>query len=277
MHNAARQWLNRLLEAGSLPASSVPKAAKPDIINVRSAGFISWEKSGAGAKYSVADEGAVTDLLQSTGYGGDLCNLTPKARAVALHGDAHRGRDDTLLLTLSTASSVKWTDGVHTLDIKDQVAKFGIAALVARPGDQWHTDRPVGLVENLDLLVYGKQYFKRIGFSGSVLYYSGWLSKALLDWLAEAERAPSYVIFPDYDIVGIKNYLLAKTRLGESVSIYIPENLPELLRRYGNSEKLESKSDRKLIESSGDQEALRLYQALLEAGCALDQESLLIG
>jgi len=276
MLNASRQWLMRLLEAGSLPASSVPKPARADIDNVKTAGFIRWERSGAGAKFFVTDESAVRNLLQSTGYDGEQDDLTPKARAVALHGDAHRGRDDAMLLSLSTAGEPRWTDGVNTLDVSEHVAKFGIASLVVKLGDQWHTDQPIGLVENLDLVMYGKAYFERIGFYGSALYYGGWISKALLDWLAETERAPSFVVFPDYDLVGIKNYLRAKHRLGDCVSIYIPENLQELLARFGNSDKLESKSDRKLIEASGDHDAIDLYKALLDAGRGLDQECLLL-
>jgi len=276
MRNASRQWLSRLLETGSLPASSIPKPSRSDIANILNAGFIRWERSGAGAKYSIADESAVRGLLQSTGYGGDLECLTQKAKAVALHGDAHRGRDSALLLTLSTSGKAQWMDGQHTLNVSDQVTKFGIATLLVRPGDQWHTNQPVGLVENLDLVLHGKQYFERIGFEGSVLYYSGWLSKALLDWLAEGKRAPSYTIFADYDLVGIKNYLLAKDRFGEVLHMFIPENLPELLRRFGNTEKLKSKTDRTLIESSGDPDAIHLYQTLLEAGRGLDQESLLL-
>lgn len=276
MLNASRQWLIKILESGSLAASSIPRGARAEITNICEAGFIKWKKSGAGAKYSVADEEAIRNLLESTGYDGELGKLTPKAKAVALHGDAHKGRDEAMLLTLSTAGSPRWSDGENTLDVSDHTSKFGIASLVVRPRDQWRTDQPVGLVENLDLVLYGKQYFERVGFQGSILYYSGWLSKALLDWLAEAKRAPSYVIFADYDLVGIKNYLLAKDRLGESLSIYIPDNLPELLKRFGNPKKLESKSDRTLIELSGDPEVIRLYQALLDAGCGLDQESLLL-
>ncbi|MEJ1353388.1 MAG: hypothetical protein RPU34_05305 [Candidatus Sedimenticola sp. (ex Thyasira tokunagai)] len=276
MLNTSRQWLIRLLEEGSLPASSIPRAAKTDISNINMVGFIRLEKSGTGAKYSIADEASVRVLLQSSGYEGDLEGLTPKAKAVALHGDAHKGRDDALLITMSTAANAMWTDGHHTLDVLNHVTKFNIASLMVRPGDKWHTTQPVGLVENLDLVLYGKQYFEKIGFQGSVIYYSGWLSKALLDWLSETRRAPSYVIFADYDLVGIKNYLLAKAKLGESLSIYIPENLPELLRRFGNPEKLKSKSSRTLIESSGDPDVILLYQALLESGCGLDQESLLL-
>lgn len=210
MRNASHKWLSQLLEVGSLLASSIPRASRSEMENIRDAGLISWVKSDAGAKYSIANEDAVRELLQATGYDGDLDGLTPKAKAVALHGDAHRGRDDALLLTMSTAGNAQWSDGRHILDVSDQVARFGITSLVVRPGDQWHTKQPLGLVENLDLVVYGQQYFEKVGFQGCILYYSGWLSRTLLDWLAETERAPSYVIFPDYDLVGIKNYLRAK-------------------------------------------------------------------
>lgn len=276
MRNVSRQWLVKLLESGSLAASSIPVAAGAEVANIRDAGFIQWEKSGAGARYFITEEEAIRNLLESTGFDGNLDELTPKAKAVALHGDAHKGRDESMLLTLSTAGSPKWSNGESTLDVSDHVSRFGIATLVVRPDDQWRTDQPVGLVENMDLVLHGKRYFERVGFQGSVLYYSGWLSKALLDWLTESKRAPSYIIFADYDLVGIKNYLLAKKRLGKSLDIYIPKNLPELLKKYGNPEKLESKSDRTLIESTDDPEAIRLYQALLDAGRGLDQESLLL-
>jgi len=276
LRNASRQWLMRLLEAGALPVSSVPKPAKADIDNIQNAGFITWERSGAGAKLIVANEAALKKLLQATGYEGDTLALTPKAKAVALHGDAHKGRDDALLLMLSTAGRATWFDGNHVLPLRDLVDKFGIASLVARPGDQWSSGQPIAFVENQDLVLNAKTYFKRIGFEGSVLYYSGWLSRAFLDWLTERERAPSYLIFPDYDLVGIKNYLLAKERLGDAVQLYIPENLPELLKRHGNFEKLKSQSDRKMIEQSGDADAIRLYNTLLASGCGLDQEALLL-
>jgi hypothetical protein len=160
--------------------------------------------------------------------------------------------------------------------VRKQVDHYGIASFVARPGDAWLTDKPVALVENLDLLIYGKQYFERIGFPGSVLYYSGWLSRVLIEWLTERQRAPAYTIFPDYDLVGIKNYLIAKSQINEPVDVFVPDNLDELLRKYGKREKLESQSDRAMIEGSDDPVARSLYQALLNHGRGLDQESLLI-
>lgn len=276
MHNASRKWLNRLLEVGSLPASSIPSTAKSDISNILNAEFIKWQKSGAGAKYSISDETAIRKLLSCTSYKGDLESLTPKAKAVALHSDAHKAKDNSLLLNLSAASSVQWTNGEFTLDVKDYANRYGIASLVVRPNDNWHTKQPVGLVENLDVVLYGKKYCERVGFEGSFLFYSGWLSRALYSWLIEKERAPSFMIFADYDLVGIKNYVIAKDKLGDVLSIYVPDNLKELLSKYGNPEKLKSNTDRSLIESSSDPDVINIYETLLETGCGLDQESLLL-
>lgn len=276
MLNASRQWLIRLIEAGSLPASSIPRAAKADIDNVKNAGFIRWEKSGAGAKFFIVDETAIENLLRSTGYEGEFEDLTAKAKAVALHGDAHRGRDDSLMLFFSTAGNAQWSDGVNTLDVLEHVEKYGIASLVVKPGDHWCTNQTIGLVENLDLVLNGKAYCEQIGFNGVLLYYSGWISKKLRDWLMERQRSPRYMVLPDYDLVGLKNYLIAKEKLGEETSIYVPDNLKDLLRKFGSTSKLKSKSDRKLIESSSDPEVIRIYNMLLETGRGLDQESLLL-
>ena len=277
MLNTTRQWLNRLLEAGALPVSSVPKAAKGEIANIHNVGFILWGKSGAGAKYTVKDELAIRNLLQSTGFNGELDLLTPKAKAVALHGDAHKGRDSSLLLMLSAAApSVTWSDGENTL----HGLLLGLYApprrFLPRQGDTWKTDKPLGLVENLDLVVYGREYFRRIGFEGSVLYYSGWLSNALLDWLTETDRAPEYTIFPDYDLVGLKNYIRAKERLGGCLDIHIPTDLKGLLKKYGNTEKLKKDVDRGVIEKSTDPKVNTIYTAMIELGAGLDQESLLL-
>lgn len=274
MHNSSRNFLKKLLENGSVPESGVSQIVKTDIAHFLSAKLINWEKKGAGGRYIIRDEQAILDLLQASGYHGDKNQLTSKAKAVAHHGDAHKGRDKKLLLMLSSAGHAEWTDGRNTLAVSSHVTQFGISSLMVSTGDKWHTKQPIGLVENFDLIVYADQYFEKTNFQGSLIYYSGWLSNKFMNWLTEIKRAPSYVIFPDYDIVGIKNYLRAKEKLGDSLSIYIPENMEELLLRFGKG--LDSKSNRNAIESSNDIDAIRLYNILLRTGRTLHQESLLL-
>ncbi|MDA3916166.1 MAG: hypothetical protein PF690_04260 [Deltaproteobacteria bacterium] len=60
------------------------------------------------------------------------------------------------------------------------------------------------------------------------------------------------------------------------LQIYIPDNLTELIKRYGKPEKLDSLTDRTIIEQTQDTDALKIYSLLLKYGAGLDQESLML-
>jgi hypothetical protein len=252
----------------------VSKTALPEINRMKDQGFVHWERSGRGGIYSLKHPEAIKTLLAATGYHGSTEDLTSKARAVARHRDAHRGRDDTLLILLSATKEVVWQNNGRSVHIHQIVRDCGVAAILVKPGDNWVTEDPIALVENIDLLVYADRYFENIKFQGSLVYYSGWVSKRTLAWLRTQKNTP-LVIFPDYDLVGLKNYLLLKETLPH-IKIYIPENLPDLLKRYGRAEKLNSSTDRKIIEQTQDADALKIYRLLLKYGVGLDQESLML-
>ena len=274
MKNATRNLLFKLMETGRISGSNVPKSCLSDILNLKTLGFINWEKSGRGGVYTVEDREAIATLLENTGYHGSTQALTPKAKAVAFHKDAHKGKDETLLLMLSATREVFWTHNGVSVNLFKIVQDCGIASLLIKLRDNWQTANPIALVENIDLLVYADQYFKNIEFDGSVLYYGGWISKKTIAWLKTLKNTP-VTIFPDYDPVGLNNYLLLKQAL-PNLEIYIPENLPDLLIRYGDPKRLESSTDRKLIEQTTDEKASFLYSLLLKHGVGLHQEGLML-
>ncbi len=116
--------------------------------------------------------------------------------------------------------------------------------------DFWQTTFPIGLIENIDLLFYASTYCEKIDFKGSILYCGGWVSKKTIGWL-KAQTGVPIIIFPDYDLVGLKNYIVLKQEI-PSLQIYVPDQLDELLRRFGKAEKLDSTIDRSMIEDSND-------------------------
>jgi hypothetical protein len=275
MKNATRNVLLQLLENGRVTSSNVPRSARSEIERLKDQGIIAWDRAGRGGVYTIDDRGAIQTLLENTGYHGSTDTLTSKARAVASHKDAHRGKDDTLLLMLSATHKVFWYNNGVKVSLFKIVQDCGIASILIKPGDDWQTDQPIALVENMDLLVHAHRYFKKIEFRGSVLYYSGWVSKRTIAWLKTLKNTP-VTIFPDYDPVGIKNYLTLKKELPH-LNIYIPENLPELLNRYGDPERLKTSTGRKLIEQTKDEKALLIYSLLLKYGAGLHQEGLMLG
>ena len=257
-----------------MTSSSVSKIALPEITRIKDQGFIAWKRSGSGGVYTIHNPSALETLLEITGYHGPTENLTSKARAVALHKDAHRGKDDTLLILLSVTKDVVWQNNGVSVNMHKIVQGCGIAAILVKPDDNWVTHDPIALVENRDLLVHAARYFGKINFKGSILYYSGWVSKRTISWLKKHKNIP-ITIFPDYDLVGLKNYLFLKKNLS-NLNIYIPQNLPDLLKRYGKPEKLNSSTSRKIIEQTQDKDALTIYSQILKYGAGLDQESLML-
>jgi len=275
MKNVTRNFLVKLLETGRITSSNIPKPALYEIEEMKEKGFVDWERSGRGRVYFIDDHDAVTALLKNTGYHGESEELTPKAKAVALHKDAHKGKDETLLLMLSATKEVFWYNNGVPVNIFKVVRDCGVASLLIKLGDDWQTDKPIALVENKDLLVHADQYFKKIQFDGTVIYYPGWVSKRTIAWLKTLKKL-SVTIFPDYDPVGIINYLILKKEL-PGLKIYIPDNLPELLIRFGDPERLKTLTDRKLIEQTKDEKASFLYNLLLKHGAGLHQEALMLG
>lgn len=275
MKHVTWNFLIKLLETGRITSSKVPKSALPEVERIKKQGFIDWNKAGRGGVYTIQDRDAIRSLLKNTGYHGEIEELSSKAKAVALHKDAHKGKDETLLLMLSATQKVLWYKNGVAVDLYKIVQDCGIASILVKPGDNWQTDNPIALVENQDLIVYADQYFKKIKFQGTVIHYPGWVSKKTIAWLKTLKNN-AVTILPDYDPVGIKNYIILKKELPR-LKIYIPEDLPELLLRFGDPERLNTLTDRKLLEQTKDENAAWLYKLLLKHGVGLHQEALMLG
>ncbi|MCD6589074.1 MAG: hypothetical protein J7K88_11045 [Candidatus Fermentibacteraceae bacterium] len=82
--------------------------------------------------------------------------------------------------------------------------------------------------------------------------------------------------YGDYDPVGLGEYLRIKNKRTDRTELYLPENLEELVAKYG-SEELLAKS-RKLmpeLRGSSDKAVRRVVSILNSTGRALEQELLL--
>jgi hypothetical protein len=274
MEYSVRNLLIKLLEQGYLPNSAISKSIYPKILQFRDAGFISWEKSGRGSRYVLSDPKSVKKLLDATGYHGSIEGLTSKAKAVSRHGDAHAGKDNSFVIQITVkGEDVIWRKNGYLVDIKTIAEKCGMASIVIRPGDKWETDSPIALVENIDLLVYAKEYFIQNSFQGNILYYAGWAGAKTVNWLKRQQQAPK-IIFPDYDFVGLNNYLKLK-QIFPGLKLYVPENLSEMIRRFGNKKKF-VKQSQKYSLTQGDKDVQMVFSLIQRYGKCLDQESLLL-
>jgi hypothetical protein len=148
-----------------------------------------------------------------------------------------------------------------------------MASIVIRQNEKWETDSPIALVENIDLLVYAKEYFANTAFQGNILYYAGWAGAKTTHWLKTQHQAPE-LIFPDYDFVGLNNYLKLK-KIFPELKLYIPDNLSEMIRRFGSKKKF-VKQSLKYSLMQRDKDVRSVFSLIQKYGKCLDQESLLL-
>jgi hypothetical protein len=103
------------------------------------------------------------------------------------------------------------------------------------------------------------------------------ISGKLLKWLVEKKPTSQYIMFPDYDLVGLNNYIRAKDVLGNMLSMYLPSNLQKIITKHGLKKTLAtSQENRSKIEHTQYQEVAQVYQMIIDEGKTLHQEGLML-
>ncbi|WP_281645482.1 hypothetical protein [Parendozoicomonas sp. Alg238-R29] len=160
-----------------------------------------------------------------------------------------------------------------------QLCQFsGPISLTFHPEDDLACDQPLALIENIEPLHYPEQMLGRENF-GCLLYYKGQLADSLLRWLTFRQRAPEVWLFPDYDYVGLANYLRLKEHLPQA-RLFVPENIETLLKsRQGSSQRAVDQfpyANLEKLQKSSDKDIQRILKAIKQTGKTLNQETLLI-
>jgi len=86
------------------------------------------------------------------------------------------------------------------------------------------------MIENKESFLFADSYFPN---ASAIIYYSGRTSKRWHDWLLS--NTEQIIFAPDYDPVGMEEYLTHKSYLADKIELYIPQNLEELFT-YGKKQ-----------------------------------------
>jgi len=270
--------LQKLLDNGSVTASSVSRSAWDEILPMLSSGALRKEKTGAGSRLSLADRKAVAGQLERVRPNWtDTGNAPPRASAVRKYRDSKRAisNNPEPIYLRSCRESCVWSNGINSLDVADLTRIADIAAIATKTDDQWHSDAPIGLIENKEVFFHCERLYRQVE-CGSFIYYGGNVPKRMNEWLAARERAPLILLYADYDPVGLNNYLRLKQKIGAAVEFVVPPNFEELMEKWGKHQLLEKNVKYlRYIEQSEDVFVKRMVNAMQKHGCGLEQEILL--
>lgn len=271
--------LGTLLDRSSLPASTMSNADKKRLQSLFDAGVLNEEKSGAGRRLVVVNQPALQAFVLTmypSGLAGFKGDLSAKSKAVADRRDSKKaiGKNPVTLLVRGFNGCTFQKNGVQ-LPVADWTRSAGVAALCLDSLKGWECKGVLGFVENLETFWHIE---KIAPFIDLAIYAEGRIGANILQWLNYPGMTEFRVVhFPDYDPVGMDEYLRIKGACPERAELFRPADLEKLFTRYGKAQLL---SDSSVVlarlRKSSDSDVRYVVELMDRFGVGLEQEALLI-
>jgi len=240
--NALAEALKRLLDSGeALTASAfTPHQRKRLEQFARDTRQIDIGKQGRGTLYRIVSRQSVIAYLQQLQplAEDELPDAIPvRGKNIGTHRDSKKGKsghESCYLLIKAWDKQVVWQQAGKSLNPAELTECFGGAALQIGRDAGWKSNRPLLLVENQAL--FDCCDWLPEGFNGSLAYYAGQLPEVLLQWLAADVRTTEVTLFPDYDGIGLSNYvrLLGALHPATRLHFYWLSDWQDKIARFGS-------------------------------------------
>jgi len=275
--------LRELMRAGALAKSACSSEMLSFIAPLRDAGVLAWERRGAGEVLAVCDDATLYDFIarQFPMLASELpANVSLRVAGVARFRDSKALPCDTpdILTVRAWSDTILWKDS-QAIPAGEATRSYGVFSFVPVPGERYEIRGPCALVEGPELLLG----FDRISAREEctlVIYGGGRISRQVLDWLA-TQSAPNFQLLhcPDYDPVGLNEYLRLRGALGTRVRLHVPSDLEESFARFGNRDLLRRPYNQTLLaglRATHIPEVTLVRRLIEHHNAGLEQERLLL-
>lgn len=266
--------LRHLLGRMEVARSSIGPRARRTLQPLFDTGAITEERCPGGWSVQVHNPQAVERLAEAL-YPEGLeheARTLDKATAARLLRDTKRGRNQSgEPLLIRAFCDAPLISGRGAFDTASSTRVAGLAAVLLNDDTLWTLDAArVATIENMEPFL---RFEQTIGGFDAVIYCGGRMSGRLLRWMES--QSFTLVHFGDYDPVGLQEFLRLKQVCGSMVSLYVPTNLDELIRRYGKAELVrDSAALISGLRASCDQQVQSVLNSIEAHGAGLEQEIL---
>lgn len=279
--------LNKLIVANSMLPSSQFSPKQQQALNSFSqqTNAISQRPQGRGTVYQVINLPRVElelKTLQPINAENLANDLPQRSINIGLYRNSkakQHNHDVSYILMKAISPSVIWQkENGHYLDVSENTRLSGVASLMITASDNWCSQQPLRLVENQAL--FDNLSWLPDDATGTIVYYAGQLHGVLLNWLAQKPRCREVILFPDYDGVGLSNYVRLYEKLDQKVKLWLMPNWQNKLRQMGSRElwiKNRSLFDASLSKMKAfdvDDELWLLNEKMRQYGLVLEQETI---
>ncbi|MDO8845612.1 hypothetical protein [Methylicorpusculum sp.] len=197
---------------------------------------------GRGTVYKVIDRHSLVSYLRQLHPLDDeslLMELPARCRNIGKDRNSKTGQtshESCYLLMKAWDANVVWESEKAIMFPSELTERFGVAALQIGAGQGWQCNGSILLVENQAL--FDRCDWLPLNFKGCLAYYAGQLSDVLLHWFSAQKRSETVILFPDYDGIGLSNYvrLLDALHPETNLQFYWLPNWEDKLATFGNKD-----------------------------------------
>ncbi|MDU8351399.1 hypothetical protein RYA05_05810 [Pseudomonas syringae pv. actinidiae] len=230
------EWLVKLRDSGALTLASCPSKHRSSIDQHINSDILAISfRNGRGYV-------SIKDLLTVQAWIDMSSAIAPegtpdRAAAIVEHGDSKANGKTLKYLRLSLRS----VNPEALLHINDQQIKIAEATALSGELGVFHDpdgeeknyrlNAPLYLIENLESWAEAERFLPN---DGIFLHYAGWVSEKLIDLLTKRFQLHSLVLAPDYDLVGLSNWLRLKSIMPEA-KMFFPDNFDALISERPSS------------------------------------------
>lgn len=272
--------LQRLLTEGSLAESACSRALLRFVSSLISGSVLAWEKSGAGRRLAVRNASALANFLSQhfPNNENEVATMALRVQGAARFRDtkALRGTGEEIVCVRGCRDGSLFQQG-QPVSVVEPTRNHGLLAFLLRTDSLYELHGRIATVENPTVFTSFDSLNTGLSFA---LYARGCFSRRVLSWLArQAATGLEIIHFGDYDPVGLKEYLKLRAACGERVSLYLPEDLPALFRKYSNPKLLQRRKSQFLLQrlrKTEDRSVRKVIRLIEETNAGLEQEALLV-
>jgi len=259
------KFLNRLLKSGKINASKVSQMVKnsPDFENLINSGFIGFQSATTGGgSYIIIDKTALRVYFEQK-FPQTLQSTSAIGNVKAFRNTKAGKRENQNVILLRGFKEVELNGEIINLEYFTKKFNTFSAKL------QSLNTPKVCFVENLDSYLLAEQV---IDSDYVFIHTYGGLGKTTIEKI----NSRNVLIFPDYDYIGLHNYLKIKKIISHT-KLFIPKNYELLFKDY--SREIKTKNGReqtpsKEVKASQDESVIRIKNSIYTHKRFLEQQAL---
>jgi hypothetical protein len=233
-----------------LPKSACGQSLIRSFKPLLESGVLRWEKSAGGQKLATVNRAAFERWLlhhfPTSQLKDDIDSSRVKAVAQFRDTKALRSNLPIIVLLRSTDDGVLLCNGTP-VETTRATKQHGVFAFTLTDPSPYSLHGTCALIENLAVF----QSFECLGLETPLAIWAtgGTNSNRFLAWLAiSVQQGLGIWDLPDYDPAGLTAFLRHYKKLGDAVTLYLPDNLPSLFSAHSNASLLRKFKSQRMLD-----------------------------